>query len=89
MYGSIFWWVIKVGMAGSIALGGVMLNATGFDIALEAAQSDTALFWMRVLDAVVPAAASLLAIYVLYSYEITEDKAYEIRNQLQSRKLQS
>ena len=37
MYGSIFWWVVKLGMAAALAGGGFLLNATGFDVALESA----------------------------------------------------
>ena len=35
MYGSIFWWVVKLGQAVAIAGGGLLLNATGFDVAFE------------------------------------------------------
>ena len=39
MFGSIFWWVVKVGMAAALAGGGFLLNATGFDVALGGAQT--------------------------------------------------
>ncbi len=38
MYGSIFWWVVKLGMAAALAAGGLLLNATGFDVALAGNQ---------------------------------------------------
>ena len=40
MYGSIFWWVVKLGMAAALAAGGFLLNATGFDVALEGNQTE-------------------------------------------------
>lgn len=85
MFGSIFWWVIKVGMAAALAAGGYMLNWTGFDVDL-ASQSAQTLHWLRVLDVVVPASTSLLAIYLMARFEITEEKAHEVRRKLEERR---
>ena len=85
MYGSIFWWVVKLGMAAALAGGGFLLNATGFDVALGAQAPDT-LFLMRIFDIFVPIGASVLAIWAVASYTITEEKAHEIRTQLEERR---
>lgn len=86
MYGSIFWWVVKVGMAGALALGGFLLNWTGFDVALEGNQTADALFWMRFADVVLPIIASLIAIWAIASYPLTEQRAHEIRAELEARR---
>jgi GPH family glycoside/pentoside/hexuronide:cation symporter len=86
MYGSIFWWVVKLGMAVAIAGGGFLLNATGFDVDLGGDQSARAIYLMRLFDAFVPATASALAIWAIASYSITEEKAHEIRLELESRR---
>jgi len=86
MYGSIFWWVVKLGQAAAIAGGGLLLNATGFDVALEGAQSAETIKAMRFFDAFVPVIASGLAIWAIASYSITEEKAHEIRQQLEARR---
>ena len=86
MYGSIFWWVVKLGMAVAIAAGGFLLNATGFDVALEGDQTERTIVLMRLCDALIPAAASGLAIWAIASFDITEDKAYEVRQQLEARR---
>jgi len=39
MFGSIFWWVVKLGMAAALAGGGYLLEATGFEVDLEGAQT--------------------------------------------------
>ena len=39
MFGSIYWWVVKLGMAAALAIGGVLLNITGFDVALGGDQA--------------------------------------------------
>ena len=86
MFGSIYWWVVKLGMAAALAGGGFLLEATGFDVALEGAQTDTTLLWMRLCDILVPMISSALAIWIVASYEITEEKAHEIRSELERRR---
>lgn len=82
MYGSIYWWVVKLGMAAALAAGGFLLNFTGFDVSLEGNQTESALFWMRVCDVVIPAATSLLAIALVFSYDLSESRVREIRRKL-------
>ncbi len=86
MYGSIFWWVVKLGMSVAIAGGGFLLNWTGFDVALEGAQTADAIYWMRVCDVVVPAVTSALAIVAIASYGITEEVAQTTRETLEARR---
>ena len=86
MFGSIFWWVVKVGMAVALALGGVVLNATGFDVALGGAQSARTLYLLRVADVWIPFLASGVAIWVMAGYPLTEAKAYEVRAELERRR---
>jgi GPH family glycoside/pentoside/hexuronide:cation symporter len=86
MFGSIFWWVVKLGMAVAIAGGGLLLNATGFDVELGGDQSEHAIVLMRLFDAFVPATASAVAIWAIATYSITEEKAHEIRVELESRR---
>ena len=86
MYGSVFWWVVKLGMALAIALGGVLLVATGFDVELGGAQSDRTLLLLRLFDVVIPMLSSLLAILFIKFYSITESKSYEVRLELENRR---
>jgi GPH family glycoside/pentoside/hexuronide:cation symporter len=86
MYGSIFWWVVKLGQAVAIAGGGVLLNATGFDVNLGGDQAAQTIVYMRLFDAIVPCLASGIAIWAIASYTITEEKAHEVRKQLEDRR---
>jgi len=86
MYGSIFWWVVKVGMAGALALGGVLLNVTGFDVELGGDQTPEAVYILRVFDVVIPILASLVAILAIWGYPLTEERAHEVREQLERRR---
>jgi glycoside/pentoside/hexuronide:cation symporter, GPH family len=86
MFGSIYWWVVKVGMAAALAAGGFLLNATGFDVALAGAQTARTLLLLRVFDVVIPMITSGLAIWLIASYPITEERAHASRLQLEQRR---
>jgi len=86
MFGSIFWWVVKLGMAAALAGGGFLLNATGFDVTLGGAQTATTITLMRLFDVGIPAIASAIAIWAVYLFPITERKALEVRTELERRR---
>ena len=86
MFGSIFWWVVKLGMALALAGGGVLLNATGFDVDLGGAQTARTIFLMRLFDVIVPMVSSALAIWAIATHTLTEEKAYQVRRQLEERR---
>ena len=86
MFGSIFWWVVKLGMAGALAAGGYLLNATGFDVALDGNQTEQTIFLLRLFDAGIPVIFSAIAIWAVWSYPITEARANEIRAELEARR---
>jgi GPH family glycoside/pentoside/hexuronide:cation symporter len=86
MYGSIFWWVVKLGSAIALAAGGFLLNATGFNVDLGGDQADRTIFLMRVFDILIPVTASCVAIWSVATYPITEEKAHDVRTQLEERR---
>jgi GPH family glycoside/pentoside/hexuronide:cation symporter len=86
MFSSIFWWVVKLGMAVALGAGGFLLNATGFDRALGATQTPATIIRMRLLDMGVPLVASLVAIWAVATFPITEQKAREVRLTLEERR---
>ena len=86
MYGSIFWWVVKLGMAAALAAGGFLLNWTGFDVALGGNQTEATITLMRMCDAFIPFACSGIAIWAIASFSITEEKAREVRELLEQRR---
>ena len=86
VFGAIYWWMVKIGMALAGLLTGVMLNASGFDVELQEPQPDRTLFLLRVFDVGVPLLTSAAAIFIMTTYKITEERAYEIREELQKRR---
>ncbi len=86
MFGSIYWWVVKLGMAAALAAGGFLLNATGFAVELGSAQTEQTLFLMRIFDVVIPAVTSAIAIWAVWRFPITEETAYDVRAELEARR---
>ncbi len=86
MFGSIYWWVVKLGMAAALAIGGVLLNLTGFDVNLASAQTENTLLLMRLFDIAIPLIGSAIAIWMIATYPITEEKANEVRAALELRR---
>ncbi len=86
MFGSIFWWVVKLGMAAALAMGGFLLNATGFSVDLAGAQSPQTIVLMRLCDAFIPFLTSGIAIWAIATYPITEERAHEVRKELEDRR---
>ena len=86
VFGAIYWWMVKVGMALAGLLTGVLLKVSGFDVALQSAQADETLFLLRVFDVGIPIITSLIALGIIATYSITEEKAYEIRGELERRR---
>jgi GPH family glycoside/pentoside/hexuronide:cation symporter len=85
LFASIYWWVVKLGMAAALATSGFLLNATGFDVALGGEQAASTLYQMRLFDVLIPLVGSGIAIWMVALYPITEQKAHEVRLELEQR----
>jgi GPH family glycoside/pentoside/hexuronide:cation symporter len=86
MFSAIYWWMVKLGVALASILSGFLLNSTGFKIELGLNQTEHALLWMRIYDIGIPIITSLAAIFIIMTFDISEDKAYQIRKQLEERR---
>ena len=86
MFGSIYWWMVKLGMALAFGMSGYLLNATGFDVEMGGAQTSHTFLLMRIFDVIIPATAAGLSIWAVASFKITEERSYEIRKELNARR---
>jgi GPH family glycoside/pentoside/hexuronide:cation symporter len=86
MFSAIYWWMVKLGLAAASLLSGILLNATGFNVALGSHQTVHALLYMRLFDICIPIVTSMLAIFIIMTFDISEDRAYEVRKQLEQRR---
>ncbi|PIQ90361.1 MAG: hypothetical protein COV71_04875 [Candidatus Omnitrophica bacterium CG11_big_fil_rev_8_21_14_0_20_41_12] len=86
MFGAVYWWMVKLGIAVASIASGFLINATGFNQELGLGQSTETLLWLRIFDIGIPIITSFIAIFVIKTFEISEDKAYEIRGQVERRR---
>ncbi|MEZ4997950.1 MAG: MFS transporter [Bacteroidales bacterium] len=84
-FGAIYWWMVKLGQALALMLGGLVLKLVGFDqnAAVQAGETITRL---RLADITIPAFTAFLAIVVMWKYDLTETKAQEIKAELIARR---
>jgi GPH family glycoside/pentoside/hexuronide:cation symporter len=84
-FGAIYWWMVKLGQAVALVLGGLVLKLVGFDqnAAVQAAETITRL---RIADIAIPALTAFIAIIVMWKYDLTEEKAREIKAELEARR---
>ena len=86
VFGAIYWWMVKVGMALAGLLTGFMLKASGFDVELVGGQTERTMFLLRTFDVGIPIVTSAIALWLIASYTIKEKKMHEIRVELESRR---
>jgi glycoside/pentoside/hexuronide:cation symporter, GPH family len=84
-YASILSYVLKLGTTVTMLVTGPIIELTGFD-AHKALQSPTTIVGLRIVFAVVPAFAALLAGLALRRYPLTRDVMNTIRERLESRR---
>lgn len=82
VYGAIYAWLLKGGIAIALLIANLILEITGFDVAKGAVQSPETLFWLRVLFAFLPAGAIAVSVLLLLRYPLDEAKMMEIQRQL-------
>ena len=89
MFSAVYSWTFKIGAAVALLMAGYVLAGTGFDANIEGPQTEATIFWMRICFTGIPAIALAGTIILDCYYPITEDKAYQIREQLEARRQQA
>lgn len=85
VFGAIYWWMVKFGFAIAGLLSGTILTLVGFDPALET-QTEGAVLGLRTFYSGLPILGTLVAMYVMRDYDLTEERSNEIRAILDARK---
>ena len=86
IFGAIYWWMVKVGYGIAGALSGVIITIVGFNSDLATTDQQTAVDGLHAFFCFFPMVGTILAMLVMRNYSITEEKANEIRAELQKRK---
>jgi len=84
-FGAIYWLMVKIGQSIALVLGGVILSIVGFDPD-STSQSIETMNNLRIADIIVPAGTAALAFFVMYKYDLDEDRVREIGVALEKRK---
>ena len=84
-FGAIYWWMVKLGQALALVLGGAVLKFVGFDgnAAQQTAETMTSL---RLADVIIPSVTAGIAILIMWSYSLNESRAKKIKEQLIERR---
>ena len=77
--GAVYWWMVKLGFGVAALLGGFILSVVGFDAENVTESSITG---MRLFYTFLPIAGVLGAVLIIKNYDITEEKADQIKAQL-------
>lgn len=84
-FGAIYWWMVKLGQAIALVLGGVILKIVGFDPNITEQTLET-MNRLRIADIIIPSSTAALAIWVMWKYSLSEQRAKEIKEQLVARR---
>jgi GPH family glycoside/pentoside/hexuronide:cation symporter len=86
IFGAIYWWMVKFGFAIAGGLSGLMIVVVGFDAVLPTTDQQSAVDGLHAFFCFFPMAGTILAIFIMWSYDLTEEKALEIRAAIDAKK---
>ncbi|MCE7967294.1 MAG: MFS transporter [Leptolyngbya sp. PLA3] len=81
---AVFWWFMKMGMAGAYFVAGVLIATTGFREKVDV-QTPYTLLMLRVFEIGIPIALGLVSLALIRKYPLSEARAYEVKRELERR----
>lgn len=85
IFGAIYWWMVKFGFAIAGLLSGAIMSLVGF-VPDAATQSEGAVTGLRLFFSAVPILGTLGAMWIMRNYDVTEERANEIRAAIKRKK---
>ncbi|SDC80861.1 glycoside/pentoside/hexuronide:cation symporter, GPH family [Algoriphagus faecimaris] len=85
VFGAIYWYMVKFGFAIAGGLSGLILTVVGFD-GNAAVQPEGAVEGLRLFFSGLPMLGTIAAMYLMHDYDVDENRANEIRAELEKRK---
>jgi len=86
VFGAIYWWMVKFGFAIAGLLTGVIMSVVAFKAGAPT-QPEGAVTGLRLFFSGVPIFGTLIAMWVMWNYDLTEKKARDIKKELDARKV--
>ena len=84
IFGAIYWWMVKFGFAIAGGLSGLIMFLVDFTPDAPT-QPEGAVTGLRIFFSVFPIIGTLIAMYVMRDYDLTEERALEISAELEKR----
>lgn len=85
IFGAIYWWMVKLGFAIAGLLSGAIMSYVGF-VPDAATQPEGAVTGLRLFFSLVPICGTLIAMWLMSDYDVTEARAQEIRAAIEQKK---
>ena len=85
IFGAIYWWMVKFGFAIAGLLTGIIMSVVGFKAGADT-QAEGAVTGLRLFFSGVPILGTLIAMWVMKDYDLSEEKARGIKKELDARK---
>ena len=85
IFGAIYWWMVKFGFAIAGLLTGIIMSVVSFKAGAPT-QPEGAVTGLRFFFSAVPIFGTLIAMWVMRNYDLTEQKANKIKAELIKRK---
>ena len=84
-FGAIYWWMVKLGQGIALVLAGWVLEVIGFN-AGNPIQTHETITNLRLFDIFIPVITAAIAIWVMWDYNLSEEKAKKIKDELVARR---
>ena len=85
IFGAIYWWMVKFGLAIAGLLSGLILTFIDFNSGAPTQTYET-MFELRLFFSAIPLIGTLIAIWVMRDYDISEERTLEIRAAIEQKK---
>jgi GPH family glycoside/pentoside/hexuronide:cation symporter len=84
-YYAVFWWFMKMGMAGAYFAAGVLISLSGFQEGVDI-QSERTMLLMRIIEIGTPILLGIGSFFLIFKYPLSEARMYDIKAQLEARR---
>jgi len=86
IFGAIYWWMVKLGFAIAGLLSGIIMSYVGFTPDADV-QPEGAVTGLRIFFSLVPIVGTLIAMWLMSDYDVSEARALEIRAAIDRKKV--
>lgn len=86
-FGAAYWWTVKIGLSMAMLVGGALLSWIGFTPGdVDTVQPLDVMNRIRIFDIALPVSTALMALWIIRKYAIDEERAHEMRAELEKRR---